>query len=246
MYKKSIKILLSCVFIFASIIFSSSVSNAADKKSDTEKISKEHLEKFGELKMNSTIEEVAKIIYGKKYKEKLKKENGITVFKKKELVKGIDSSTVYYYSFFTEKVVWNKTSVDKMIINLSTKKNGKTLYLTGKIYAVPSKTKNETGVRESEKYLENNKVIKKNMSTKDLDKILAGKGLGNWSSVDYSDFSKTGIYSDESKKLVFPKPSKSKHYQFRTKNKKTVWQVSLIYNEKKKDYVVEDCYVISI
>ncbi|MDX1260554.1 hypothetical protein [Exiguobacterium sp. K1] len=243
MFLKKLK-LFSVGLILGSTIFCFSPFSNASSISDQEKKEKIHFNKFNSLKMNSTIEDIAKVIYGKEYKKELKKENGITVFKKKELVKGIGSSSVYYYSFFPKKVKWDKYSINKMIISLNTKKNGKTLYLTYKMYALPSENKNETGIRESKNYLQNGKKIKKNMSINDLDKLLSGKGLGDWSSLDYSDLTKTGIYSEEKNKFIFPNPSKSQHYQFKTLDKKTTWQVTMLYDAKKRDYFVSDCYII--
>ena len=183
------------------------------------------------LKAGMTIEQAAKVLYGKTYKKQLMKKNGMTIFKKQPFTTSDtlgQKSTAYSFS---EK--YEVMPLDVTTLIFMTKKNGSVYRLTSK--SLDFLRLSSTGLRESKMKLVKGKTIKKGMTEKQLDAVLSGKGLGEWMGLDSIDMS--SIQSKKELEAGVGIKSEVKTYVFptSTKQKKIVM---LDYDFKKKTYVV--------
>lgn len=187
-------------------------------------------DRYTALKAGMTIEQAAKVIYGKEYKKQLTKKGSSTVLKKKaELTTSSQGQKTTVYAFSDEK---NFTNVS--VFHFMTKKNSSVYRLTGKsldLYRADS----YTGARESKMKLMKGKKIKTEMTEKQLDAVLSGSGLGEWTGVDAIDW--TSIQSKQELDYGLGIKSLSKTYVFPTSTKQRKL-VILNYDYEKKTYTV--------
>ncbi|WP_214847345.1 hypothetical protein [Exiguobacterium sp. s193] len=186
---------------------------------------------YNALKPGMTITQAAKVLYGKDYKKQLTKKGSSTVLKQKaELTSTSQGQKMTSYSFYNKKVL-SAQPVTSLIF--MTKKNDSLYRLTAKGIDIFRDT--TTGVRESKMKLAKGQKIKTGMTEKQLDAILSGKGLGEWTGLETTDM--TSIQSKQELELGLGIQGKSKTYVFPTATK-TKKLVMLDYNPKKKTYVV--------
>lgn len=187
-------------------------------------------DRYTALKAGMTIEQAAKVIYGKEYKKQLTKKGSSTVLKKKaELTTSSQGQKTTVYAFSDEK---NFTNVS--VFHFMTKKNSSVYRLTGKsldLYRADS----YTGARESKMKLMKEKKIKTGMTEKQLDAVLSGSGLGEWTGIDAIDW--TSIQSKQELDYGLGIKSLSKTYVFPTSTKQRKL-VILNYDYEKKTYKV--------
>lgn len=187
-------------------------------------------ERYTALKNGMTIEQTAKIIYGKDYKKQLTKKNGSTVFKKKEdYSTNEEAQKSITYNFFNEKTYSDSTGLVFM-----TKKNSSIYRLTVKSLGL-SRSDSVTGFRESKMKLLKGKKIKSGMTEKQLDGILSGKGLGEWTSLATIDL--TSIQTKKELDLGLGVKGYKKIYVFPTSTSKRKYVV-MDYDFEKKIYTV--------
>lgn len=197
----------------------------------TSAASKEY-EVYKKIKIGMTVTSFAKVVYGKKYKDHLKKEKGITVLKRTPEFKDFQKDHSYYIHFFygTYNKKYKRTDY-KMAIDFKTKSNGKTLYVVGRSYDT---------LGESGQYFLKRSKIKKGMSIPELDKYISGKGLTKWSIHSQFDFSKVGYF--DGKKTTYPPKETYLHFLIKDKSAKETIQLILEYNYKKKKYLLTEFY----
>ncbi|MGI1804696.1 hypothetical protein ACRPK8_03080 [Exiguobacterium sp. TDN 0502] len=187
-------------------------------------------DRYTALKVGMTIEQAAKVIYGKEYKKQLTKKGSSTVLKKKaELTTSSQGQKTTVYAFSDEKNFTNMS-----VFQFMTKKNSSVYRLTGKsldLYRADS----YTGARESKMKLMKGKKIKTGMTEKQLDAVLSGSGLGEWTGVDAIDW--TSIQSKQELDYGLGIKSLSKTYVFPTSTKQRKL-VILNYDYEKKTYKV--------
>ena len=187
-------------------------------------------DRYTALKVGMTIEQAAKVIYGKEYKKQLTKKGSSTVLKKKaELTTSSQGQKTTVYAFSDEKNFTNMS-----VFQFMTKKNSSVYRLTGKsldLYRADS----YTGARESKMKLMKGKKIKTGMTEKQLDAVLSGSGLGEWTGVDAIDW--TSIQSKQELDYGLGIKSLSKTYVFPTSTKQRKL-VILNYDYEKKMYKV--------
>ena len=186
---------------------------------------------FKTLKNGMTIEQAAKVLYGKEYKKQLTKKNGMTVLKKKaEGTSTTQGQKTTIYSFYDKKEILPSDITTLMFM---TKKNSSVYRLTTK--SLDLYRQSSTGTRESKMKLMKGKKIKTGMTEKQLDAVLSGKGLGEWTGLDSIDMS--SVQTKQELDLGFAIKLESKTYVFPTATSQKKF-VMLEYNEKKKTYVV--------
>ena len=186
---------------------------------------------FKTLKNGMTIEQAAKVLYGKEYKKQLTKKNGMTVLKKKaEGTSTTQGQKTTIYSFYDKKEILPSDITTLMFM---TKKNSSVYRLTTK--SLDLYRQSSTGTRESKMKLMKGKKIKTGMTEKQLDAVLSGKGLGEWTGLDSIDMS--SVQTKQELELGFAIKLESKTYVFPTATKQKKF-VMLEYNAKKKTYVV--------
>ena len=129
---------------------------------------------FKTLKNGMTIEQAAKVLYGKDYKKQLTKKNGMTVLKQKaEATSTTQGQKTTIYSFYDKKEI---VPSDITTLMFMTKKNSSVYRLTSK--SLDLFRDSSTGARESKMKLAKGAKIKTGMTEKQLDGVLSGKGLG--------------------------------------------------------------------
>ena len=187
-------------------------------------------DRYTALKPGMTIEQAAKVIYGKAYKKQLTKKGSSTVLKKKaELTTSSQGQKTTVYAFADEKNFTNMS-----VFQFMTKKNSSVYRLTGKSLDL-YRAESYTGARESKMKLLKGKKIKTGMTEKQLDAVLSGSGLGEWTGVDAIDW--TSIQSKQELDYGLGIKSLSKTYVFPTSTKQRKL-VILNYDYEKKTYKV--------
>lgn len=96
--------------------------------------------------------------------------------------------------------------------------------------------KNPMGVRQSDKQLKRGKRVEYDMTEQQLDKVLTGKGLGDWMTWSTTDFSHS--FSKQELKKMGLGEGKTKVYIFRTNHPNKRVQVNMTFDSKKKTYRV--------
>lgn len=187
---------------------------------------------YNALKPGMTIAQVAKVIYGKEYKKQLMQKGGSTVLKQKaEMTSNTNGQKMLGYSVYDKKVVF---PLDMTTLMFMTKKNDSLYRLTSKSLDL-FRDDMSSGFRESKMKLVKGGKIKTNMTEKQLDAVLSGKGLGEWAGLDTIDM--TSIQTKKELDLGLGIKGRSKTYIFPTTTK-TKKLVMLDYDAKKKTYVV--------
>ncbi|MFB3226222.1 hypothetical protein [Exiguobacterium sp. PHA03] len=197
------------------------VASAATKEE------KKVTDRYTALKAGMTIEQVAKVIYGKDYKKQITTKGGSTVFK-------IDpdmSTTNQGYKTKMYRFLNEKTDMDVTGLIFMTKKKSSVYLLTQKTLTIFK----ESGYRESKMKLVKGKKIKTDMTEKQLDAILTGDGLGEWTSVTSVDW--TPIQDKKEIEMGFAIKSLMKTYVFPTSTKELKY-VNMNYDYDKKTYIV--------
>lgn len=192
--------------------------------------SKEY-EVYKKIKTGMTATEVAKVIYGKKYKSHLKTEYGVTTFKHDpSYFGGTEDRIIYEFGFYESKRSDNDEIIDQITIGLFSKSNGKTLYVGFKNYNTENPTVNR---------LYKNKKPSVGMSLSQLDKITYGNGLGVFRDLTYENLTFLKIMNDKGKNM-FPTKNSTISYVIRNYNDKSSYTIYLNYDYKKKNYYVDD------
>ena len=192
--------------------------------------SKEY-EIYKQIKTGMTATQVAKLIYGKKYKKYLKKEYGVTTFKHDPLYLGGDENRINYeFGFFEDKRESDKEFIYRISIGLFSKHKGKTLYVGFKNYSTEKPTVSK---------LHKNKKPKVGMSINQLDKITYGNGLGVFRDITYENLTFLKILNDKGKNM-FPTKKSTISYVIKNYNAKKGYTIYLEYDYKKKNYYVAD------
>lgn len=197
----------------------------------TSAASKEY-EVYKQIKTGMTVTQVAKLIYGKKYKKHIAIKSGVTTFKKDYSYMGVseDYRLIYEYDFFNNKRTFDDSDIPQISIGLYTMPKGKTLYVGHKIFETLNPTENR---------LYKNKKPKAGMSLGELDKITYGDGLGVFYNITYENLTFLKIMNDEGKNM-FPTKNTTISYSIKNYNDKTGYIIYLKYDYKKKNYYVDD------
>lgn len=193
--------------------------------------SKEY-EVYKQIKPGMTLTSFSKIIYGKKYKDHLKKEKGVTVLKQMPRFKDFQKDHSYYTYFFygTYNKKYERTDY-KISVDFKTKPNGKTLYVVVKSYDT---------LKEYGQYFLNRSKLKKGMTISELDKYISGDGLNKWSLHSQFDFSKAGYF--DGKKTTYPPRETYLHFFIEDKKEKETVQLILKYSYKKEKYLLTEFF----
>ncbi|EZP59706.1 hypothetical protein [Exiguobacterium sp. RIT341] len=194
---------------------------------------------YMELKAGMTMEQAAKVLYGKSYKTQLIKKNGSTMLKKKATTSSNgEGQKIANYQFFDTKAKVPPVTTDLTFV---TKKKDPVYRLTMKIINITADTKLEA--RESKMQLVKGAKLKEGMTEKQLDAVLTGKGLGDWMTLMTFDF--TSIATKKEIKDGIAGPESIKAYVFQTTDPKKRMVVNLDYNSKKKVFEVFDFEKVS-
>jgi len=185
------------------------------------------------LKAGMTMEQVAKVLYGKDYKKQLTTKSGSQVLKMKEVLQNTSGkSKEIYYELYDRKV---KTPPTFTGLAFMTKKNDSVYRLVFKELEIGRDSYSK--YRESTRKVNSGAKIKFGMTEKQLDGILSGTGLGEWGGVMEADT--RSVYSQAEIKAGEASEYKGKTYIFQKSTKSRVY-VDMTYDAKKKTYIVED------
>ena len=185
------------------------------------------------LKAGMTMEQVAKVLYGKDYKKQLTTKNGSQVLKTKEEFKDVeDKRKEIYYEIYDRKA---KIPPTLMSLGFMTKKNDSVYRLISKQVEMGRNTYSE--YRESTRKLNAGAKIKTGMTEKQLDGVLSDSGLGEWAGLSEGDA--RSVFSTKEIKEYEIETHKGKLYVFQKSTKSRIY-VDLAYGAKKKTYVVVD------
>jgi len=191
---------------------------------------------FTKYKTGMTITEFAKQRYGKTYKKHLTKKKERTILKEKSPKEQTSEDLDYIFYFISGK---NESS--HMTLLFAAKPKDKVYRLALKSLAFSRK--NPMNVRQSDRQLKQGKQVEYEMTEQQLDKILTGKGLGDWMTWSTIDFSH--IFSKKELKKMGLGEGKTKIYIFQTNHPKKRLQVSMTFDPKKKTYRVDWMETIS-
>lgn len=194
--------------------------------------SKEY-EIYKKIETGMTSTEVAKLIYGEKYKKHIVIKDGVTTFKEDILYMGIseDYRLIYEYGFYNKRTA-DDSIISQISLGFYSMPKGKTLYVGHKNFSPLSPSVNR---------LYEGKKPKVGMSLSQLDKILYGNGLGVFNDVTYENLTFLKILNDKGKNN-FPSKKSTISYQVKSYNKKTDYLIYLKYDYKKKIYFIEDIF----
>jgi len=185
------------------------------------------------LKTGMTMEQVAKVLYGKDYKKQLTTKSGSQVLKMKEAIKfTADHRKQIYYEIYDPKA---KIPPTETSLGFMTKKNDSVYRLVSKNIETGRKTYSE--YRESTRKLNAGAKIKTGMTEKQLDGLLSGSGLEEWAGLLEEDA--RSVFSAKEIKHYEIEAFKGKLYVFQKSTKSRIY-VDLAYDTKKKTYVVVD------
>jgi len=223
--KKNLITLLLTLTLSVSVILTLPKSaNAASKE----------YEVYKKIETGMTSTQVAKLIYGKKYKKHILNENGVITFKEEILYMNIseDFRLSYEYGFYYNKRKTDNSIVPQISVGFYSKPKGKTLYVGHKNFIPLSPSLN---------HLYKNKKLKIGMTTSQLDKIMYGKGLGTFNDLTYENMAFLKILNDKGKN-IFPSKKSKLSYAAESYNKKTKYLIYLNYDYKKKNYYVTEIF----
>lgn len=188
---------------------------------------------YKKIHLGMTATEVSKVLYGKKYKSHIKKENGIITlkdsFSRREIQKHYK---LYDFAFFPFDAKDNSWYSHRMNFVLKTKLNGKILFVAEKDFAMD---------HPSERRLHKGKTVKEGMTYKQVDKVIYGKGLGNFVTHFTSDYSELGENEYHSKMTYSPKRSVLQYF-YRSYDGKKLYHTYFLFDDKKKQYVFKNYY----
>jgi len=183
---------------------------------------------FAKYKTGMTITEFAKQRYGKTYKNQLTKKYGRTVLKEKPLKEeSTERVNFLYYGIYDRKV---ETPENPMIFLFTVKPKEKVYRLTLKSLEITAK--NPMRVRQSDKQLKTGKQVAFGMTEKQLDQILTGKHLGDWTNRTVTDFSHTLSERDMDTLRLGQALSKTYIFQMNDPNQRLLVEMKRDPNEK--------------
>lgn len=221
--KSLLTLIITLTLILSVILMLPKSTNAASKE----------YEVYKKIETGMTATQVAKLVYGKKYKKYLKKEYGVTTFKGDPLYfGGTEDRMIYEFGFYETKRKNDKELIDQITIGLFTKAKGKTLYVGFKNYNTENPTVNR---------FHKNKKPKVGMSNSQIDEIMYGNGLGVFRDITYENLTFLKILNDKGKNM-FPTKKSRISYVAKSYSKKTDYLIYLEYDYKKKKYFVSEIY----
>lgn len=189
------------------------------------------------LQTGMTVEQVAKVLYGKSYKQQLKTRKGSTVLKLPINVE--ENSEGHKQLIQTMSDETKHSSPVRLMLQFMTKQKSTSYRLVTKVLFIERKT--ETTYRESTRTLLKDVTLKKGMTEKQLDAKLTGKGLGNWTML--GRFDTTSAYTKAEQKNGYSVDFQVKQYVFKVTNNK--WKyVELMYDKQAKTYEISDMRTI--
>jgi|GEM_PF-479391 len=185
---------------------------------------------YKKLKLGMTATNVAKSLYGKSYRNYIKKEHGVTTLKQKAALREIeDDYALYAFAFYPYEVTDDHWFKQRMHLIFKTKQNGHTLYLAEKEY-IPK--------TPSKKRLLPGKKIKPGMTIADVDRILSGKGLGVLTLHHTEDYSTIGeIYAEGT--VVYREKQATLLYSYRNPTGDELMIVTFKYDFDQKRYIAQ-------
>lgn len=185
------------------------------------------------LKPGMTVEQVAKILYGKTYKKQLKMKKGSQVLRLNTEIEMEEwDRNVLLYDLVNRKVEF-PSAID--VLMFMTETGGTEYRLTMK--QMEFKRDTAAGFRTSDRKLIKGAKIKDGMTEQQVDRVLTGKGLGTFGTLGHVDT--TSVLRKKEVKAGKATIIHTKSYVFPTATNK--WQyIFFIYDTKKKAYRVED------
>ena len=184
------------------------------------------------LKPGMTVEQVAKILYGKTYKKQLKMKNGSQVLRLNTEIEMEEwDRNVLLYDLVNRKVEFPSAIG---VLMFMTETGGTKYRLTMK--QMEFKRDTAAGFRTSDRKLVKGAKIKNGMTEQQVDQLLTGKGLGAFGTLGQADT--TSVLRKNEVKAGKATIIHTKSYVFPTTANQ--WQyVFFIYDAKKKTYRVE-------
>ena len=185
------------------------------------------------LKPGMTVEQVAKVLYGKTYKKQLKMKNGSQVLRLNTEIEMEEwDRNVLLYDLVNRKVEFPSAIG---VLMFMTETGGTKYRLTMK--QMEFKRDTAAGFRTSDRKLIKGAKIKNGMTEQQVDRLLTGKGLGAFGTLGHVDT--TSVLRKKEVKAGKATIIHTKSYVFPTATHK--WQyIFFIYDTKKKAYRVED------
>lgn len=219
----------SLICLMAIVLLGSGTVSAATKNEQ------KFTDSLNSYQFGMTVTEFAKQMYGKSYQKYLTKKNGSTVLKhdvKKVISEEYVDSLQYFF--------FDQTKQEPMhVMQIMFMKKPK-----DKLYRLVFKgvdMKRDKTVRQSTKQLMTGKRIRFNMTTKQVDAVLTGKGLGDWMTWAVMDYS--SVFTKRELKNIGFGNAKVKIYIFQTDKKKKQKRVRMY--DTGKGYVVADVMTVS-
>lgn len=184
------------------------------------------------LKPGMTVEQVAKVLYGKTYKQQLKMKNGSQVLRLNIDIEMEEwDRNVLLYDLVNRKVEFPSAIG---VLMFMTETGGTKYRLTMK--QMEFKRDTAAGFRTSDRKLIKGAKIKNGMTEQQVDRVLTGKGLGAFGTLGQADT--TSVLRKNEVKAGKATIIHTKSYVFPTATNQ--WQyVFFIYDAKKKTYRVE-------
>nr|WP_326187355.1 hypothetical protein [Exiguobacterium indicum] len=185
------------------------------------------------LKPGMTVEQVAKVLYGKTYKKQLKVKNGSQILRLNTEIEMEEwDRSVLLYDLVNRKVEFPSAIG---VLMFMTETGGTKYRLTMK--QMEFKRDTAAGFRTSDRKLIKGAKIKNGMTEQQVDRLLTGKGPGAFGTLGHVDT--TSVLRKKEVKAGKATIIHTKSYVFPTATHK--WQyIFFIYDTKKKAYRVED------
>ncbi|KNH34774.1 hypothetical protein [Exiguobacterium acetylicum] len=222
--QKWIKSSFVCLMVI--VLLSSGTVSAATKNEQ------QFTDSLKNYSFGMTVTEFAKQMYGKSYQKYLTKKNGSTVLKH-DVKKVISEESVDSLQYF----FYDQTKQEPMhVMQIMFKKKPKDKLYRLVFKGVDMKRDHPMTVRQSTKQLMTGKQIRFDMTTKQVDAVLTGKGLGAFGTLGQIDT--TSVLRKKEVKAGEATIIHTKSYVFSTATNQ--WQyIFFIYDVKKKTYIVE-------
>ncbi|WP_214852164.1 hypothetical protein [Exiguobacterium sp. s130] len=223
---KRVIIVIICLVVLMSL----QVPEVASAATKAETIA---TKQYRALKPGMTVEQVAKVLYGKTYKKQLKMRNGSQVLRLNTEIEMEEwDRNVLLYDLVNRKVEF-PSAID--VLMFMTETGGTEYRLTMK--QMEFKRDTAAGFRTSDRKLIKGAKIKDGMTEQQVDRVLTGKGLGTFGTLGHVDT--TSVLRKKEVKAGKATIIHTKSYVFPTATNK--WQyIFFIYDTKKKAYRVED------
>lgn len=191
-------------------------------------------ELYKDLKHGMTIEQVATTLYGKEAKEHIRYRR----WQPKILRVPINDETVEDGHKQLIQAIEDRSDKQgpQLVLHFMTKKKSNIYRLV--IKAVFVERKSTTGYRESTRQLKKGMKLENGMTEKQVDAMLAGKGLGHWTAVANMDT--TSGYSKEEIRRDFQELYRMKVYVFPTTQKNKWKEIEFAYSQERKKFVVDN------